>query len=137
MPMMIERVLRQRMEHLRSSSPWITAESYISHSIEGDWGLIVTIDRDSNVKQYWFFESGCSFRRQEAVDQYNTYAAAGFGVTAACPESCLSALMNRVRSESKVEVQVVSLRSLGIHVSTAPPRPLPDAENDRPTHCRT
>jgi hypothetical protein len=121
--MMIESVLEQRMHYIRSSTPKIIIESYISQAIEGDWGLIVTIDRNSNVKQYWFFESGCSFLRQEAVDQYNTYVDAGFVVTVACPENRISALTNRVLSGGRASINVVSFRSLGIDISSTPPTP--------------
>jgi hypothetical protein len=127
--MMIEKVLEQRMRYIRTSTPKTVIESYISQAIEGDWGLIVTIDGDSNVKQYWFFESGCSFLRQEAVDQYNTYVDAGFIVTVACPENRISTLMNRILSGGRTGIKVVSFRNLGIDISSTPPMPFRQAES--------
>jgi hypothetical protein len=124
--MMIERVLEQRMRYIRDSTPKIIIESYISQAIEGDWGLIVTIDSDSKVKQYWFFESGCSFLRHEAVDQYNIYVDAGFLVTVACPENRVAALLNRVLSGGRTGISVVSFRKLGIDISSTPPMPFRD-----------
>lgn len=123
--MMIEHVLRQRLEYIKTSTPLIEVESYISQSLEGDWGLIVTIDGRRMVKQYWFFESGCSYQRPEAVDQYNIYVDAGFSVTVACPESCVRELKAMVQRHGRAGINVVSFKSLGIQVSSIPPSPFP------------
>lgn len=119
----MEDVLTQRLEHLKRSTPWIVTEAYISQTQEGDWGLVITVDPRNNVKRYWFFESACSFNRTEAIDQYNTYIDAGFGVTVACPQRTAAALWRKLRKEGREEIEAVSLESMGIYFESGPPRP--------------
>ncbi len=134
--MLMEKMIRQRLDRVTEEMPERTVQTFISHGIYGDWGLVIIMDTDGTPDSYWFLETSCTWMRPEAIEQYNTYAATGYGVTVAVPEDVLKPMTERlVAGGANDSIHLQTLRDIGVVIDTLPPAPY-RAEFPRPIKTR-
>ncbi len=112
----VEGIIRQRLDALRSDDPDIDVEYDIIE--DGDWGFITILDDELEPMAFEFVESQLSWKRGEAVEEYNNLAGDGFDVAVIAPDETFLDLNALLASKGDPNIGLFSYSSLGI-------RPIP------------
>ncbi len=67
----VEEVLDQRLKMIRAMAPALQIVHDVRESDHGKYGFVTMTDRDSGLVGVDFIETDISWRRENAVDQYN------------------------------------------------------------------
>ncbi len=112
-------LVEQRLEDIREQNPILTASEFYFSGDSDLWSLITIQGRDGNVIQYEFIESETSWKRAEAVLEYNQASLEMVKVVVIVPDSVVADVLSLVRTFDGQGVLVSDYSAAGLI-----PRPL-------------
>jgi hypothetical protein len=107
-------LVEQRIADISKQNPSMTATEFFFSSEEGLFGLITITGSAGNALEYNFIESETSWRRAEAVLQYNQASLEGIEVIVVVPDDALADVMILVKNYEGRDVVVTDYSAIGL-----------------------
>lgn len=111
-------VLDQRLEMIRTMAPSMLIRYDIIESEFGEFGFIILTDQDSGLVGIDFIETDMSWRRENAVDQYNEAVIEGHLVTVIAPDDVLPSIRALISRSGNLSIVLTSYGEVGITIRT-------------------
>ncbi len=112
-------LVEQRLEDIREQNPALIVSEFYFSGETGLWSLITIQGREGDVIQYEFIESETSWKRAEAVLEYNQASLELVKVVVIVPDSVIADVLSLVRNFDGQGVLVSDYSAAGLI-----PRPL-------------
>lgn len=107
-------LVQQRISDISKQNPSMSTKELFFSSQEGMFGLITIIGAAGNVIEYDFIESETSWKRPEAVLEYNQALLEGVKVVVIAPDDVLADLTNLVKNYDGERAVVTDYRAAGL-----------------------
>jgi hypothetical protein len=109
----IQELAEKRVDFLRRKHRDISLDYIVQHSPFGDWATILYAEYDFSLTGFDIIESMNSWRRPEAVEEYNTLIDEGYCVVVYAPNEVKGELAKKIKDqEGRQNIRLHSIDKL-------------------------
>jgi hypothetical protein len=108
----IQELAVKRVDTLRKKHRDISIDYIVQHSPFGDWATILYAEYDFSLTGFDIIESNNSWRRPEAVEEYNALVDEGYCVVVYSPNEVKGELAMRIKDEGRQNIRLHSIDKL-------------------------
>jgi hypothetical protein len=112
----VKDVLNQRLKTIQAMAPAMLISYEVRESDDGEYGIITVTDQDSGQVGNDFIETDKSWKRKNAVYQYNEAAMEGHRVTVIAPDSVFPFVKAIISRDGNSSIVLNSYGKLGITI---------------------
>ena len=114
----IQSQVTKRVDEIRQKYPSVSLDHLILDGEYGRWGVILYTDYDFTAQGLDFIESDESWKRPEAVEQYNGIVGEGYCVVVYVPHAAVDDFMAKLdREGGRSNIRIASIEQPSIAIA--------------------
>ncbi len=112
----VEEVTLQRIEMIQTENPDLSTKYDLEEDDRDEWCVITILDDNDRIMGYEFVETSESWKRTDALDQYNEMAKEGHRVAVVVPDKVFEKVADMLDDDGDPNVELFSYADLGVVV---------------------